>query len=316
MLFDVDGCLVDIRKSYNTAIKRSVNFILKTFNLGRKLLVNHTRTNLVTNKVILRFRQTGGFNNDIDTSYAICLAELAKPHQRVIDARNFLYQVASNSNEDGIASVEKYLATLTSAAVIRELKNRLGYPGPPGKSILATIFDELFYGPNLFKKLHNLDPKYYWGKPLIENDRLVITKSTVKDLVRRFGGNLAVVSGRSRLAAEFSLRPIFGALGPNYSVFLEDEPREYAKPDPYAIIRAMESMDARTALYAGDAYEDLIMVRRAEKQKDFKIAFCGIYGCSSRPLETKAHLMKNGADFVIQDINELPNMLNNISLKR
>jgi phosphoglycolate phosphatase-like HAD superfamily hydrolase len=192
----------------------------------------------------------------------------------------------------------------------------LGYPGPPGKSVIATIFDELFYGPNLFKKLHNLDPKYYSGKPLIESDRLVITKSTVNDLAKRFEGNIAVVSGRSRLAAEFSLKPIFEALRPDYSVFLEDEPREYAKPNPYAIIRAMESMDARAALYAGDAYEDLIMVKRAEKQMDFKIAFCGVYGCSSKPLETKAHLIKNGADFVIQDINELPNMLNNISLKK
>jgi len=26
--------------------------------------------------------------------------------------------------------------------------------------------------------------------------------------------------------------------------------------------------------------------------------------------------MNNGADFVIQDINDLPNMLNNISLKK
>ncbi len=28
VLFDVDGCLVDIRKSYNAAIKKTVDFIL------------------------------------------------------------------------------------------------------------------------------------------------------------------------------------------------------------------------------------------------------------------------------------------------
>ncbi len=192
----------------------------------------------------------------------------------------------------------------------------MGYPGPAGKSVIATIFDELFYGPSLFKKLHCLDPKYYSGRPLIENDRLVITKPTLSRLARKFRGNLGVVSGRSKLAAEFSLKPIFDALNPDCSVFLEDEPREYAKPNPYAIIKAMENMDAKTALYAGDAYEDLIMVRMAEKKTDLKISFCGVYGCSSKPLETKAQLMNNGADFVIRDINELPNILNNISLKK
>ena len=314
-LFDIDGCLVDIRKSYNTTIKKSVNFVLKILD-SKKPLMDYGRTNLVTNEIILKFRQTGGFNNDMDTSYAICLAELAEPHQRTADARNFLCQVALNSDEYGIATVEKYLATLTSTEVIKDLKTRLGYPAPAGKSIITTVFDELFYGPNLFKKLHNLEPKYYSGKPLIENDKLVITKATLNSLARIFNGNLAAVSGRSRIAAEFSLKEIVDGLKPNCSVFLEDQPRDYAKPNPYALIEAMKNMDAKTALYAGDAYEDLIMVRRAEKKTDLKIAFCGVYGCSSRPLETKAQLIKNGADYIIRDVNELPDMLNNISIEK
>ena len=305
---------MDIRKSYNAAIKRSVKFILRNFNSDKRTLINRTQTNLVTDEIILKFRQTGGFNNDVDTSYAICLAELAKPHKRIPDARNFLFQVASNSNEEGIVSVEKYLATLTSAIRIKNLKKRLGYPAPPGKSVLATIFDELFYGANLFKKLHNFDAVYYSGKPLIENDKLIMTKVTANSLARRFKGNLAVVSGRSRLAAEFSLKPIFGYLKPNCSVFLEDEPRKFAKPNPYAIIKAMKCIGTGTALYVGDASEDLIMVRKAGQKTNLRIAFCGVYGYSSRPLETKAHLMNNGADFVIRDINDLPNILNNISL--
>ncbi len=125
-LFDVDGCLVDIRKSYNTAIKRTVNFILKTFNSERKTPIRGGQSDLVTDKIIFKFRQTGGFNNDIDTSYAICIAELAKPHPRIAEARNFLYQVASNSDENGITSVEQYLENLTSTPVIRDLKKKIG----------------------------------------------------------------------------------------------------------------------------------------------------------------------------------------------
>jgi len=315
VLFDVDGCLVDIRKSYNAAIKKTVDFILK-YVAAASPIDSFNLTNLVSDNTILKFRQTGGFNNDIDTSYAICLAELANPHKNVINAREFLNKVAANSDEDGIISVEKYLISLTSYTIIKNLKKLLDYPAPAGKSsVIATVFDELFYGPELFKQLHNLEPRFYFGKPLIENDRLVITRRTMDLLASRFSGNLAVVSGRSKLAAEYSLQPILDTLRQESSVFLEDERRKYAKPNPYGIMKAMKSMGTKTAIYAGDSYEDLIMVRRAEEQTHLKIAFCGIYGCNSQPLETMRQFKEKGADLILQDINQLPKILNKVSVK-
>lgn len=315
VLFDVDGCLVDIRKSYNPAIRKTVDFILK-YVATTAPIDSFRLTNLVSDNIILKFRQTGGFNNDVDTSYAICLAELANPHKNVTNAKEFLNKVAANSDEDGITSVEKYLMSLTSSTFIKNLKELLDYPAPAGKrSVIATVFDELFYGPELFKKLHNLEPRFYFGKPLIENDRLVITRRTMDHLARRFGGNLAVVSGRSKLAAEYSLQPILDTLKQESSVFLEDERREFAKPNPYGIMKAMKSMGSKTAIYAGDSYEDLIMVRRAEEKAHLKIAFCGVYGCSSQPLETIRQFKEKGADVIIQDINQLPKILNKVSVK-
>jgi len=206
--------------------------------------------------------------------------------------------------------------SLTSSTIIKNLKKLLDYPASAGKrSVIATVFDELFYGPELFKKLHNFEPKFYFGKPLIENDRLVITRRTMDLLARRFGGNLAVISGRSKLAAEYSLQPILDTLKQESSVFLEDERREYAKPNPYGIMKAMKSMGTKTAIYAGDSYEDLIMVRRAEEKTQLKIAFCGIYGCSSQPLETMRQFKEKGADVIIQDINQLPKILNKVWVK-
>lgn len=52
-LFDVDGVLVDVRNSYNLAIKNTVEFITKYF-IGTPC----TRR-LVTNTLLLRFKQTG-----------------------------------------------------------------------------------------------------------------------------------------------------------------------------------------------------------------------------------------------------------------
>ncbi|MDQ4067796.1 MAG: phosphatase, partial [Thermoproteota archaeon] len=53
VLFDIDGVLVDIRKSYNASIKETVDYVLK-FITG-----NSFRT-LVTDQIILKFRQSGG----------------------------------------------------------------------------------------------------------------------------------------------------------------------------------------------------------------------------------------------------------------
>jgi HAD superfamily phosphatase len=314
VIFDVDGCLVDVTKSYNTVIKKTVDFTLK-YLVTITALDNFIHTNLVSNDIILKFRQGGGFNNDIDTSYAICLAELANPYGELSGARQFLYEVASNSDETGIISVEKFLASSTSSSFIGYLKKLLDYPAPAGKSVIATVFDELFYGPELFKKLHGFEPRFYFGKPLIENDKLVITRKTMDLLSRKFNGNLAIVSGRSELAAGYSLWPILDTFNQKACVFLEGERRQYAKPNPYAVVKAMKNIGANTAIYAGDSFEDLIMVRRAEEKNHLRIVFCGVYGCSPRPRETIRQFKEKGAEVIIHDINQLPKILNKVSVK-
>lgn len=297
-LFDIDGVLVDIRKSYNAAIKKTVAFMIREFS-------GKTYRNLVTDQIILKFRQTGGFNNDTDTSYAITLAMLANPQKNTMDGRRFLAKVAENADESGIGSVEKYLASFGA----EKWKRKLAYPAPVRDSVLARVFDELFYGPELFEKQNNLEPKYSrGGRPLIRNDRLVVSRQTMKRLDTTFSGKLAIVSGRSRLAADHSLGPIMKYFDPVASVFLEDEKREYAKPNTFAIKHAMEALNAKTAVYAGDSAEDLLMARRAEKELGVRIDFVGIYGYSAEPKKIAAGFRKEGV-VAIANVNQLTRTL-------
>lgn len=298
VLFDIDGVLVDIRKSYNAAIKKTVPFMIREIS-GR------TFRNLVTNQIILKFRQTGGFNNDVDTCYAITLAMLANPQKNVVGGRRFLAKVAENADETGIASVEKYLASFG----IEKWKRNLAYPAPVKDSMLARVFDELFYGPELFRKQNHLEARYTrGGRPLIKNDRLVVSRQTMNRLHMMFSGKLAFVTGRSRLAADYSLGPVMKYFDLDASVFLEDEKREYAKPNTFAIKHAMEAMNAKTAAYAGDSAEDLLMARRAEKELGIKIDFVGIYGYSAEPGKTAAGFRKEGV-MAIASVNQLPRTL-------
>src|SRR5262245_895280 len=96
-LFDIDGVLVDVRSSYNTAIKKTVEFVLHSI-AGKQF------RGLVTDQIILKFRESSGFNNDADTTYAILLATLVRSPKNIAEGRKFLMQVAGNADESGFTS--------------------------------------------------------------------------------------------------------------------------------------------------------------------------------------------------------------------
>lgn len=297
-LFDIDGVLVDVRKSYNSAIKKTVEFMM-----GR--IAGRPYRGLVTDQIILRFRQSGGFNNDTDTSYAITLALLCKSPKSLVDGRKFLLDLASKADESGILSVERMLA----GSGMEKWKKVLAYPAPVSDCLLARVFDEFFYGPELFRRQNKIEPEVWRGRPLIKNDVLAVTPKTMAKLSEIFEGRLAMVSGRSRLAAEYSLSRVMKYFDLDACVFLEDEAREYAKPNPYAIKRAMERMGARTAVYAGDSAEDLSMARRAEKETGVRIAFVGIYGFSPQPSKTLESFDRLGVKVTAKTVNQLPALI-------
>lgn len=324
IIFDIDGVLIDVKKSYNEAIKNTVQFIVRN-------LIKRDLKDLVTDKIILKFRQTGGFNNDADTSYAISLALLS--HQDLVENANlekFLIEVAEHADETGIESVEKYIKTLKLNKIspsdylinIDKILDYLNYPGKVGDSIVSTVFDEFFYGQELFLERYKIKSKYYFGKPLIENDRIVITDNTVRKLIERFNDKIAMVSGRSKIAAAYALDNKFYLLNEKNSVFLEDEDRKFAKPNPYGLKKIINKINTRNdILYCGDSVEDLIMARRAEEELNQKnsnktktnIVFCGIYGCSSNTDELIGKFMEKKADIIIKSVNDLPHILNKVS---
>jgi HAD superfamily phosphatase len=305
-LFDIDGVLVDVRNSYSLAIKMTIEFVTKL------MMGTSFSRKLVPDTLLLKFKQTGGFNNEIDICYAIILALLSRPiNESPSDKRNFLFTVAENANETGIFSVEEYLSTLSTPSHIEKLNADLVYPAPVGRSLLPTVFDEFFYGPALFQEQHNMKPLYYHGKPLIENDKMIIRDRTLKIISEKFHGNLATISGRSRIAAQHTLRSLFKLFNPMASVFLEDEDRIHWKPNPYSIKKAMNCLGAKTAFYVGDSIEDLYMAKQAERADEIKILFVGVYGCSVRPEETVRKFIDGHADIVIKNVNSLFQLVDN-----
>ncbi|MFN3655490.1 MAG: phosphatase, partial [Candidatus Nitrosotenuis sp.] len=66
IIFDCDGVLVDVSKSYDLAIKQTTAFVLKKF--------ANIKSIPITSQIICGFKETGGFNDEVDLTYAAILS--------------------------------------------------------------------------------------------------------------------------------------------------------------------------------------------------------------------------------------------------
>ena len=297
VIFDCDGVLIDITKSYDLAIIKTTQYVLENFTK-----INNSLT--VDFKIIDGFKSTGGFNDEVDLTYSAIIS-LVAANQLEKDPTEFIFDVINNSDSSGIISVEKYLESQTD---ISKIKNQLSYPGTHHQNLLYQIFDQLFYGPELYKKLFKITSKFS-ESGLIEQDDVILNKYLLKSLQTKFNSKIAMVTGRGKESVRYSLKEMLDEFDLNNSIFLEDESRELAKPNPQPLLDSIKGMGDGITLYVGDSMEDFIM---AKKVTDIgsKVIFCGIIGTSKNPREKLELFQQNEAVLVLDSINLLPKVLN------
>ena len=297
IIFDCDGVLIDITKSYDLAIVKTTQYVLENYS-------KITNSINVDFKIIDGFKSTGGFNDEVDLAYAAILSLVAAKKLEK-DPTEFIFDVIKNSDSNGIITVEKYLQNQTD---ISEIKNQLSYPGTHHDNPLYQIFDQLFYGPELYKKLFDKDSKF--SEPgLIEQDDVIINNSLLELLEKRFNSKIAMVTGRGKESVNYSLKELLARFNLKNSVFLEDESRDLAKPNPKPLLDSIKGMNGTSTLYVGDSMEDFIMAKRVTEMGT-KTTFCGIMGTSKNPQEKLELFEKNEAVLVLESIHLLPKVLN------
>jgi len=299
IIFDCDGVLIDVSNSYDLAIKKTTDFMIKEF-------AKIEQSNFVSTQMIDGFKATGGFNDEVDVTYAMILSivaanKLKKPFSE------FIFDVIKNSDQSGIQSVEKYIDIFK--VDLSEIRKKLAYPGPRHTNMLSSIFDEIFYGTKLYYNLYKKKPSFFDGKGLIENDIVLVKKQLIESLKEKFGKKLAIVTGRGVVSAEYSLKELLEEFDLKNSKFLEDEPRELAKPNPQALISSIKGIGSTCTMFVGDSTEDYLMVKKSDEMGNNTI-FCGIYGTSKEP-ETKRKLFeKKNVEIILQTIDLIPKTLN------
>jgi len=297
IIFDCDGVLIDITKSYDLAIIKTTQYVLKTFSK-----INNSIN--VDFKIIDGFKSTGGFNDEVDLTYAAILS-LTAAKKLDKDPTEFIFDVIKNSDSSGIVSVEKYLERQTD---ISEIKKQLSYPGTHHDNPLYQIFDQLFYGPELYQKLFK-NKSQFSESGLIEQDDVILNNSLLELLQKKVNSKIAMVTGRGRESVSYSLNELLDKFDSENSVFLEDESRDLAKPNPQPLFDSIKGMNGESTLYVGDSMEDFIMAKRVTEMGN-KTIFCGIIGTSKNSQEKLKLFEKNEAVLVLDSIHLLPKVLN------
>ena len=124
IIFDCDGVLIDITNSYDQTIIKTTKYVLE-------ILVKINDSVKINFKIIDGFKSTGGFNDEVDLTYAVILSIFAAKKLK-LDQTEFIFTVIKNSDSTGIKSVENFLNTQTD---ISEIIDKLSYPGTHKENI-------------------------------------------------------------------------------------------------------------------------------------------------------------------------------------
>ena len=216
-----------------------------------------------------------------------------------------ILDVLNNADESGITYVENFLNKINGD--ISDIKSRLDYPSVDKNDLIHATFDQLFFGPELYNKIFQKKSKFS-EKGFIENDNVIVNSELIEALKKKFDDKIAIVTGRGLNAISSSLKELLNQFNVKNSVFLEDESRDLAKPNPQSLIRAMKGLNSKNCLYVGDSMEDMILAQRAS-ELGFQATFCGIYGSSKLPDMKKKSFAKYNVPLILETINQLPDIL-------
>lgn len=301
IIFDCDGVLVDVSRSYYRAIQDTVAYMLAE--MPSPSMSGVRARDVASRRTIEKFKDTGMFNDEVDVACALVLSAAASSAL----GREYCLTVNQIVENAGAGGVDSVIAYVRGAADVSEAVDLMGHPSPDRTGLLRDVFDRMFYGPGLYPKIRGGDADYgYTRRGGIEFDNVIVTERVLSALSERFGPRMAMVTGRGLEAARYTLEPYLRWFDVKNSAFLEDEPRAHAKPNPARLDECILNMGCKRAVYVGDSVEDAMMAERASSD----VVFIGIAGTSSSPERRRDLLAERGAAMVLESVLDIPGALN------
>ncbi len=320
LIFDMDGVLIDVSKSYRRTIQRTVQIYLQTC-LGFK----KSKRGIITDAEISLFKSAGGFNNDWDLTSGILLYLLSisgipplakrKRFSTVQETVQYLKKRSSTASRS-IAALSKrknlplFLEKVKSAGGgLRGIRLTLksyweGWVYRSGdldrENVVERIFQEAYLG-RMFTSRYRLPRLFYRGQGYYLREKLMIPRRILSILLEKL--RLGIASGRPRFEAELALKrfrllPYFDSV-----VTLEDCARSKPYPDPILKAAGGIGLSDPQCAYIGDVVDDMKAAGAAKKK--LRILAVGFVEKRKKRQEMIRALIAAGADLVIEKPDDL-----------
>ena len=250
LIFDVDGVLLDVRDSIRAVNVQAVPVYLRTLPGWR------APDDLLTSDDIERFKQAGGFNDDWDLTCAAVLLYLWKGARENSGDAAVLHPlsptIAEFTNDIGarggwLRAAEAVVFEATTPD--HEKTIRAQYD----KKLAGRIFQELWAG-DLCPRVYGYAPTINPGLGAVRRDRPLLDLSLLPGENVRLGALTGRTLSEAQLALEMvGLDSRITLPGPQ-GITRDDG---FFKPEPFGMRTLLARLDARVALYVGDALDDL-----------------------------------------------------------
>ncbi len=318
LIFDMDGVLVDVTKSYRKTIAKTVRLYLESC-LGLTLSPKSPPLDQAT----ALFKSAGGFNNDWDLTagfllYLLSVSGLPPCSRRrrfpsIPEAKNYLKQETAKHHLTPARYGLRHLSSVldrarSSGGGLKGLGKALGsswegwiyHSGPlERENLVKRIFQEVYLGEK-FTDYYRLPTLFYRGRGYHLRETLLVPRRILSTLRKRI--RLAVASGRPRFEAELALKR-FRLLSYFDSVVTLDESL-FPKPHPYPLLRAIREIGLPypRCAYVGDVVDDMLAARAAGKE--IPVLAVGFVPGPKNNAREKA-LVRAGADLLVRHPGEL-----------
>jgi HAD superfamily phosphatase len=319
IVFDMDGVLIDVSKSYRDTVRQTARLFFKGAQSWETL-----PNPLFPLSDLARVKQSGGLNNDWDLTCLtlnLLFSLIIEPdihddtdpwlmHKKTI-SRSDVTELAQFLKSTG-----KPLTTLFEQTGNPDHEFIMSlYKGDVGSgNVIKQIFQEIYLGKDLFESTYDVPAKIYYGEGFINREKLLVKQSSLESLSKN--NIMAIATGRPKAEADYPL-DLFG-LKKYFEIILalddcikeerrvleqKGEKISLSKPNPYMLdaIAEIKENEASLFYYVGDMPDDMEAASRSSA------GYIGVGVLYSAPDADilKRELLRAGAEYIIEDLEEL-----------
>lgn len=293
IFFDVDGVLIKTIDSFHATDIAVAEYVAGTWHhldWGQS-----EGKPLVTLEDVDAFKQAGGYNNDWDMCYLLASLSTARLREwrgtplaeRSTQEWATLSRTANLQGHGGRAWVDEVIPASA----------RLDY------AIIGDLYHECYWGAAEYRKRFGREPRYlHDAEGLVHCEEMLYTPAFLGKMRAAGIQHLGIITGRVGPEVDSALERMQAYSGENWwDVVVSAD--LYAKPDPRALRKAIETVGARGGLYIGDTADDNDLVQRYRAQQaagepDMLMAM--LVG------EAESELyQQRGADFIVRSVEDL-----------